>query len=112
MVRFSDPVRLCSTAVGRFLLEWYCMCEGYCCMRAAYGMLLPSEWRQENVRIRQQLAIEEYPFLAPKDRKPRLLEDLWAQLWGLIPRLLDILAIIPRLKTMKSRRRTEMAVYL
>ena len=112
MLRFSDPVRLSSTAVGRFLLEWYCICEGFCCMRAAYGMLLPSEWRQENVRIRQKLAIEEYSFLAHKDRKPRLLDDLWAQLWSLIPRLLDVLATIPQLKTMKCRRRREMAVYL
>src|SRR5208282_789403 len=112
MIRFSDPVRLCSTTVGRFLLEWYCICEGYCCMRAAYKMLLPIEWRQENVRIRQKLAIEEYSFLAQKDRKPRLLEDLWAQLLSLIPHLVDILAIIPQLKTMKRRRRIEMAVYL
>ena len=71
----SDPVRLCSTIVGRFLLGWYCSCEDYCCLRSAYGMLLPSEWRQENIRIRQKLAITEYPRLSPKDRKPRLLED-------------------------------------
>jgi hypothetical protein len=112
ILRFSDPVRLCSTAVGRFLLEWYCLCEGYCCLRAAYRRLLPSEWRQENVRTRQKLAIREYAFLAQKDRKPRLLEDLWAQLWGLIPRLLDVLATIPQLKTMKRRQRTDMAVHL
>ena len=51
-------------------------------MRAAYRMLLPIEWRQENVRIRQKLAIEEYPFLAQKDRKPRLLEDSVGSIMG------------------------------
>ena len=76
MLKFSDPVRHCSTVVGRFLLEWYCSCEDYCCMRSAYGMLLSSEWRQENVRIRRKLAIAEYSRLAQKDHKPRLLERL------------------------------------
>ena len=112
MIKFSDPVRHCSTAIGRFLLEWYCSFEGYCCMRAEYGMLLPSQWRQENMRIRQKLAIEEYAFLPTIQRKPRLLEDLWSQLWSLTPHLIDILATISQLKTMKRGRRRDMGVYL
>ena len=112
MLKFSDPVRYCSTAIGRFLLEWYCNYEGCCCFLAAYKRLLPHEWRQENIRIRQNLAIEEYPSLSQKDRKPRLLDDLWPQLWGLTSVLNDILATIPQLKTMKGRRRTELAANL
>ena len=105
MLKFSDPVRRCSSAVGRFLLEWYCSCESYCCFPAVYKGLLPREWREENIRIRQTLAIEEYPFLSPKNRKPRLLDDLWPQLWGLTSTLNDILARVPQLKTMKGRQR-------
>lgn len=112
MLRFSDPVRLCSTAVGRFLLDWFCSCEGYCCMRAAYRMLLPVEWRQEGLRIRQKLMISEYSFLAQEDYISRLLDVSWAQLWCLTPRLLDILATVPQLKLMKRRRRTETALHL
>jgi hypothetical protein len=81
-------------------------------MRAAYGMLLSIEWRQENVRIRQKPAIEEYPLLAKTEREPRLLEDLWTQLWSLNPHLIDILATISQLKRMKSRQRTEIAIHL
>jgi hypothetical protein len=81
-------------------------------MRAAYRMLLPIEWRQENIRIRQKLAMKEYPFINQMERKPRLLEDLRAQLWGLTPHLIEILARIPELKTMKSGQRKEIASYL
>ena len=112
MLKFSDPPRHCSSAIGRFLLEWYCSCEGYCCFVATCRKVLPHEWRQENVRVRQNLAIEEYPFLSQKDRKPRLLDDLWPQLWGLTSLLNDILATIPKLKVMKGRRRTELAANL
>lgn len=112
MLKFSNPVRLCSTAVGRFFLDWYCSSEGYCCMRAAYPTLLPIEWRQENERIRQKLAIEEYSRLGQKDHKYRLLDVSWTQFSCLTPRLIDILAAIPQLKLMKSQRRKEMAVHL
>lgn len=112
MQKFSNPIHYCSTAIGRFLLEWYCCCEGYCCLLAAYRLILPIEWRQENVRVRQALAREEYPRLAPSYRKSRLLEDIWAQLSGLTPYLMDIFATIPRLKTMKDRQRKEIASHL
>ena len=81
-------------------------------MLAAYRILLPREWRQENVHVRQTLAREEYPFLSQSDRKPRLLEDLWVQLSGLTPYLVDILATIPQLKKMKGRQRVKIAAYL
>jgi hypothetical protein len=90
-----DPVRLCSTPIGRSLLEWYCGVEDYCCSLAAYSPLIGPEWRMENKRIRQQLAHEEYPHLAPIDRKPRLLDDLWPQLLALTPALVAVVAVIP-----------------
>ena len=65
-----------------------------------------------NVRVRGTLAREEYPFLSQSDRKPRLLEDLWVQLSGLTPYLVDILATILQLKKMKGRQRVKIAAYL
>ena len=64
------------------------------------------------MRARQTLAREEYPFLAQSDRKPRLLEDIWAQFSGLTPYLIEVFAKIPQLKTMKGRQRRELAVRL
>ena len=112
MQKFSDPVQRCSTVVGRVLLEWYCGVEDYCCFLGAYKTLLPAEWRRENVRIRQILAHEEYPRIPPEERKARLLDDLWPQLWALVPTLGDVLATIPLLKTLEGRERFELAAHL
>lgn len=46
------------------------------------------------------------------DRKPRLLEDIWVQLSGLTPHLIDIFATIPQLKKMKYPRRIEITSHL
>jgi hypothetical protein len=112
MQRFSNPVQHCSTPIGRSLLEWYCSVEDYCCFLAAYKALLPAEWRRENVRIRQVLAHEEYPRLPPDEHRPRLLDDLWAQFWALLPALGSVLATIPLLKNLEERERIEVAVLL
>ena len=112
MQRFSTPVQHCSSAIGRALLEWYCGVEDYCCFLAAYRSLLPVEWRRANVRIRQLLAHEEYPHLPPDEHRPRLLDDLWPQLWALLPALGSVLATIPFLKTLEEQERTDVAVHL
>ena len=65
-----------------------------------------------NVQIRQLLAHEEYPRLPPDEHRPRLLDDLWPQLWALLPALGGVLATIPLLKTLEERQRTDVAVHL
>ena len=112
MQKCSDPVQHCSHPVGRSLLEWYCGVEDYCCYIAAYRALLPAEWRHANRRIRQQLAHEEYPHLAPSERKARLLDDLWPQLWALAPPLGEIIASVPVLKSLGGPERLELASHL
>jgi hypothetical protein len=112
MQKFSDPIQHCSTTVGRSLLEWYCGIEDYCCFLGAYRALLPAEWRRENVRIRQLLAHEEYPRITPEERKPRLLDDLWPQLYALVPVLGDVLATVPLLKTLEGSERFKVAAHL
>ena len=64
--------------------------------------MLPIEWREENVRVRQMLASFEYPTLSATERKPRLLADLWPQLWVLIFRLADIFSRVPKRDERKS----------
>jgi hypothetical protein len=91
--------------IRRSLLEWYCNHEDYCCLLAAHKCLLPRIWRYENVRERQRLAELEYPRLSQNERKARILDDLYPQLWALYPQLADVLATIPTFKTLDGARR-------
>ena len=110
--RFSDPVTQCSSPTRRTTLEWYCNLEDYCCFVTATPQLLPVTWRQENVRQRQQLAHLEYPRLSGIERKARLLDDLWAQLWELLPQMAKVLTTLPRLKTLDGEDRFRAAMML
>ena len=112
MEKFTTAVQLCSTPIGRSLLEWYCGVEDYCCSLAAYHALLNPEWRMENKRFRQQLAHEEYPNLPPSDRKPRLLDDLWPQLRALTPAMASVLAMIPLMQKLEPDQRPRVAAQL
>jgi hypothetical protein len=112
MKTFSNPVLCSSTTVGRTLLGWYCTVEAHCCFLSANEFLLPPEWRQQNVLKRQELAHSEYPHLSPEERKPRLLDDLWPQLWSLVPSLNHVAAKIPKLNAMKESRRATAAMQL
>jgi hypothetical protein len=110
--KFSDPVQYSCTPLGRSLLGWYCILEDYCCLLSAYTPLLPDEWREQNVRIRQILAREDYPRLSTNERKPRLLDDLWAQLFSLVSPLIYVVAGIPLLKNLEGEERSKAAVQL
>ena len=90
MQTFSDPIKHCSSAIGRSLLEWYLAYEDYCCINAVYKIPLPQQWRYVNVQIRQKLAKKEYPGLTGTDRQSRLLDDLWPQLRAMAPRFNDV----------------------
>src|SRR5436190_21299948 len=92
MQRCSDPVKLCSSALGRSLLEWYCVFEDYCCFGSAVSTFLPKKWRYENCRIRENLSEVEYPRLSNAERRERLLDDLWAQFYSKVMKLTDILS--------------------
>jgi len=109
MQKFSNPISYCSTAIGRSLLGWYCTMENYICFLSAYKAVLPAEWRKANIRIRQQLAHEDYPQLAPSDRKPRLLDDLWPQYSAILLELADVVATLPELKKLDGQKRVKTA---
>lgn len=102
----------CSNTIDRSIFEWFCNVEDYCCFLGAHKALLPIDYRLENVRRRQLLAHQDYPRLAPAERKARLLDDLWPQLWALLARLGDVLATMPLLKTMNRPQRSETAYHL
>jgi hypothetical protein len=53
--------------------------EDYCCFLSADKALLPITWRNQNHRVRQRLAKEEYPHLPEEQRIPRYLDDIWQQ---------------------------------
>ena len=109
MQAFSNPIHHCSTVVGRSFLEWYGSIQDYCCFSAAYIPPLPRTWRDESIRIRQALAHDEYPRLSPKERLPRLLDDLWAQLRALLPQVSDVQAAIVRLRSLEGQERIDLA---
>jgi len=102
MLLVSNPVQFCSTIIGRALLEWYMHFEDYCCFLAAYKFLLPTHWREENVRIRHELAQVEYPGLSQTERIPRILDDIWAEFLSLIPTVCNVLSRVPELKKMEG----------
>jgi hypothetical protein len=110
--KVTDPVQLCSTSIGRSLLEWVAAVEDYCCFLAAYKLLLPRPWREENVRKRLEIAQRDYPLLSKEERKPRILDDVWQQYLALIPRLVDVLAGIIPLKSMEGTERANEAARL
>ena len=95
-------MRQCSTALGRSLLEWYCNIEDHCCLLLASKCLLPKTWRLENIRVRQELTLDELPHLSRDERKARLLDDLWQETWAIVPHMADVLATIPTLKAMNG----------
>lgn len=53
--------------------------------------MLPPIWRNENVRIRHEVA-------RPPSSDADLLDNLWPRLWATIPALADILSEIPKIK--------------
>lgn len=105
----TDPIELCSTPIGRSLLEWFCAVEDYCCFLAAYKCLLPRTWRAENLRKRTEIAERDYPLLSEEERRARLLDDVWARFLVLVPRLADVLAGIIPLKSMEGKERSDEA---
>jgi hypothetical protein len=112
MQTFSDPIKHCSSVIGRSLFEWYCSYEDYCCINGIYKMPLPKQWRNANVQIRQELANREYPGLTATDRQSRLLDDLWPQLRAMSPKFNDILMSISVMQKLEGRLRFEAATRL
>jgi hypothetical protein len=86
--------------------------EDYCCFLGAYKLILSSEWREENVRIRRELAEKEYSHLSEAERKPRFLDDVWSEYLALVPRLANIVCQVPFLKTYDPHERLTAATEL
>ena len=108
----TNPVQLCSNVIGRSLLEWYTHVEDYCCFLSAYKFLLPNVWRDENVRIRRNIAQFEYPRLSGPERLPRVMDDAWAEFIAILPRISDVAFEIPELKKMDVGERYHAALQL
>jgi hypothetical protein len=82
--------------------------EDYCCFLGAYKLLLPPIWRDEDIRIREILA-GDYSHVSTKERKARILDDVWAQFLARVPALSDILYEIPKLKEKEGEARAQAA---
>ena len=106
MQRHSDPFKMCSTALGRSLLEWYCMLEDHCAFGSAAAVLLPKYWRHENCRTRRKLAETGSPRLSNAERRERLLDDLWPQFYSKVTNIADVLTGLPSLKDLDSSGRS------
>ena len=99
---FTSPEVFCSTPVGRYILGWYISLEDICCLSAAYTYTLPQSWRIANVHARLEPAQREYPRLSRNIRIPRLLDDLWPQLWVIDTRLMEIQQLMLQLKALNQ----------
>jgi hypothetical protein len=94
------------------LLEWHVQLEDYCCFLTGNKLLLPRIWRNENVRIRQNLADQEYSRLSSKNRIPRILADVWSQSLTMFPNLWDILNQVPTLTKLDTEECYKVAAHL
>lgn len=82
--------------------------EDYCCFLGAYKLVLPSFWRDEDIRVRESIA-GDYSQYSRKDRNGRILDDVWPQYLAMVPKLCDILYKIPKLKDKEGEERAEAA---
>jgi hypothetical protein len=108
----TNARQLCSTVIGRSLLEWYMQAENYYCSLASRKLLLPKAWREENVQIRQKLADQEYPRLSAENRKARILDDAWPQFWSIFPAINEVALEMQSLKTLSNDKRAQSAARL
>ena len=73
-----------------------------CCLLLACHTNLPRTWRNEEVRVREYLASIEYPLLSEDRLNARLVDDIFQELWRVVPHIIDTLAAIPQLKTLNG----------
>ena len=112
MQRHSNPLKICSSALGRSLLEWYCMFEDFYCFTSIAPTILSKDWRRENCQIRQELARADYHRLPAEKRKQRLLDDLWPQLYWKVTGVSDVLGEIHTLKTVDTFKQSKTLLVL
>jgi len=70
--------------------------------------VLPLIWRVENIRERERLA-GDYSQISTKERKARILDDVWAQYRAKVPAFTDIIHGIAELKEKEGEVRTDAA---
>jgi hypothetical protein len=86
--------------------------EDIYCIFAAYKSMLPTFWRNEDIRIRTSIAEMEYKYLTADQRIPRILDDVWAQMYISGYQLREILEETPRLKTLEGVEKVRLATEL
>jgi len=74
--------------------------------------MLPTSWRREDVRIQSSIAEMEYKYLTPGERIPRVLDDIWAQMYIYGYRMREILEETPRLKSLQATAKAQLAAEL
>ena len=109
MMRYTSAVQQCSTALGRSILEWFFGFEDIYCIFSAYREILPNSWRHEDLRIRGSIAEMEYKYLTPGERIPRVLDDVWTQMYINGYQLREVLEETPRLKTLEDPEKAQLA---
>jgi hypothetical protein len=113
MRRYTTAIEQCSTSLGRSILEWFFGFEDIYCIFAAYKSMLPTFWRHENIRIRVSIAEMEYKYLTTTDQRiPRILDDVWAQMYISGYQLREVLEETPRLKTLEGIEKVKLAAEL
>jgi hypothetical protein len=112
MKRYTTAIEQPSTALGRSILEWFFGFEDIYCIFAAYKSMLPTFWRNEDIRIRASIAEMEYKYLTADQRIPRILDDVWAQMYISGYQLREILEETPRLKTLEGVEKVRLATKL
>jgi hypothetical protein len=112
MKRYTTAIEQPSTALGRSILEWFFGFEDIYCIFAAYKSMLPTFWRNEDIRIRASIAEMEYKYLTADQRIPRILDDVWAQMYISGYQLREILEETPRLKSLDGIEKIRLATEL
>lgn len=107
-----NPIKLCMNLIGTNLLEWCHQMEHYVCFLGAYPMILHPSWRETNALVRETIQREKYAHLPEQDRIPILLDYLYPKFYCLIPKLINILSLIPSLKSMRHGERERTAAQL
>src|SRR5947207_2312055 len=103
---FSNP-HLYLTPGGRALLEWYWNLEDCCTIYLSRKPFLPVRWRYEVIKMRRKLFLIEYTSLSPENKISRFFDELWQEMWFMVPYLAEALTTLIALKHQRGTQLTE-----
>lgn len=81
-------------------------------MLLAAHSVLPKVWRREDFKMRRRTAVSEYAQFSKDKLKAKILDDLWQEIWLIVPHMADVLATIPQLSTLTGASRAKTIAYL